>query len=58
MSDNEITIPQEEKQTVEVSMKTLIKTLEAIDWKLWELYQTAKRVEKHLGIDKNVENEK
>lgn len=58
MSGNEITIPQEEKQTVEVSMKTLIKTLEAIDWKLWELYQTAKRVEKHLGIDKNVENEK
>ena len=57
MSGNEITIPQEEKQTVEVSMKTLIKTLEAIDWKLWELYQTAKRVEKHLGIDKDDEKQ-
>ena len=24
-----------------------------IDWKLWELYQTAQRVEKYLGIDKD-----
>ena len=53
MSESGITILEEEEQSVENSMKTLIKTLEAIDWKLWELYQTAQRVEKHLGIDKD-----
>ena len=26
------------------------KTLEAMDWKLWEMYQTSKRIEKYLGI--------
>jgi len=57
MSDSKITILKEE-QSVEDSMQTLVKTLEAIDWKLWELYQTAQRVEKYLGIDKNDENEK
>ena len=57
MSDSKITILKEE-QSVEDSMQTLVKTLEAIDWKLWELYQTAQRVEKYLGIDKNEENEK
>ena len=54
MSDNKITILKEE-QTVEDSIQTLVKTLEAIDWKLWELYQTAQRVEKYLGIEKEDE---
>jgi len=58
MSESGITILKEDEQTVENSMQTLVKTLEAIDWKLWELYQTAQRVEKYLGIDKNDENEK
>ena len=26
------------------------KTFEAMDWKLWEMYQTSKRIEKYLGI--------
>jgi len=56
MSDSKITILKEE-QSVEDSIQTLVKTMEAIDWKLWELYQTAQRVEKYLGIDKD-ENEK
>ena len=29
--------------------------MEAMDWKLWELYQTAQRVEKYLGIEKEDE---
>ena len=33
--------------------KTLAEILADLDWKLWELYQTAQRVEKHLGIDKD-----
>ena len=52
MSDSKITILKEE-QSVEDSIQTLVKTMEAIDWKLWELYQTAQRVEKHLGIEKD-----
>ena len=36
----------------------LMKTIEAMDWKLWELYQTAQRVEKYLGIDEEKEDEK
>ena len=55
MSDDKITILQKEEQSVEDSMQTLVKTLEAIDWKLWELYQTANRVEKYLGIEKDDE---
>ncbi len=57
MSDSKITILKEE-QSVEDSIQTLVKTLEAIDWKLWELYQTAQRVEKYLGIDEEKEDEK
>ena len=26
------------------------KTLEAMDCKIWEMYQTSKRIEKYLGI--------
>ena len=57
MSESGITVLNKEEQTIEDSLNTLVKTMEAIDWKLWELYQTAQRVEKHLGIDKEKENE-
>ena len=33
------------------------KTLEAMDWKLWEMYQTSKRIEKYLGITPNEDDE-
>ena len=33
------------------------KTLEAMDWKLWEMYQTSKRIEKYLGISPNEDDE-
>ena len=58
MSESGITVLNKEEQTVEDSLKTLVKTLEAIDWKLWELYQTAQRVEKYLGINEEKEDEK
>ena len=58
MSESGITVLNKEEQTVDDSLKTLVKTLEAIDWKLWELYQTAQRVEKYLGINEEKEDEK
>ena len=57
MSDKKITLIDEETSTEDL-MKTMLKTMEAIDWKLWELYQTAQRVEKYLGIEKENTNEK
>ena len=54
MSDKKITLIDEETSTEDL-MKTMLKTMEAIDWKLWELYQTAQRVEKYLGIEKEDE---
>jgi len=56
MSDKKIKSIKEEETSTDDLLKTMLKTMEAIDWKLWELYQTAQRVEKYLGIDK--ENEK
>ena len=44
MSDKKITLIDEETSTEDL-MKTMLKTMEAIDWKLWELYQTTQRVE-------------
>ena len=38
---------EDEMSAVETKMQ---KTLEAMDWKLWEMYQTSKRIEKYLGI--------
>ena len=38
---------EDEMSPAETKMQ---KTLEAIDWKLWEMYQTSKRIEKYLGI--------
>ena len=58
MSESGITVLNKEEQTVDDSLKTLVKTMEAMDWKLWELYQTAQRVEKYLGIDEEKEDEK
>jgi|TARA_B110000914_G_C15168856_1_gene311888 hypothetical protein len=57
MSDKKITLIDEETSTEDL-MKTMLKTMEAMDWKLWELYQTAQRVEKYLGIEKENTNEK
>ena len=57
MSESGITVLNKEEQTVEDSLKTLVKTMEAMDWKLWELYQTAQRVEKYLGINEEKEKQ-
>jgi len=38
---------EDEMSPAETKMQ---KTLEAMDWKLWEMYQTSKRIEKYLGI--------
>jgi len=56
MSDKKITLIDDEQSTEDL-MKTMLKTMEAMDWKLWELYQTAQRIERYLGID-NDKNEK
>ena len=56
MSNKKIKLIKEDETSTDDLLKTMLKTMEAIDWKLWELYQTAQRVEKYLGIDK--ENEK
>ena len=43
-----------EEETLEDDMtaaeRKMQKTFEAMDWKLWEMYQTSKRIEKYLGI--------
>ena len=43
-----------EEESVEDDMsaaeRKMQKTVEAMDWKLWEMYQTSKRIEKYLGI--------
>jgi|TARA_B110000263_G_scaffold249349_1_gene266692 hypothetical protein len=57
MSDKKITLIKDELSTEDL-VKTMLKTMEAMDWKLWELYQTAQRIEKYLGIDKEGNNEK
>jgi len=35
----------------DVSSVDAIALLEKMDWKLWEIYKTAKRVEKYLEIE-------
>ena len=57
MNDEKITLIEEEDPSSVDLLKTMVKTLEAMDWKLWELYQTSQRVEKHLGISKNENDE-
>tara|TARA_B100000949_G_C14280995_1_gene451804 strand:- start:1369 stop:1542 length:174 start_codon:yes stop_codon:yes gene_type:complete len=56
MNDKKIKLVDNEQSTEDI-VKTMLKTMEAMDWKLWELYQTAQRIEKYLGIneDKNEE---
>jgi len=43
-----------EEENIEDDMtaaeRKMQKTFEAMDWKLWEMYQTSKRIEKYLGI--------
>ncbi len=56
MKDKKITLIEDEQSTEDL-VKTMLKTMEAMDWKLWELYQTAQRIERYLGID-NDKNEK
>ena len=35
----------------DVSSTDAVALLEKMDWKLWEIYKTAKRVEKYLEIE-------
>jgi hypothetical protein len=44
---------EDEMSAAETKMQ---KTLEAMDWKLWEMYQTSKRIEKYLGIAPDEDN--
>ena len=50
-----------EEETAEDDMtaaeRKMQKTFEAMDWKLWEMYQTSKRIEKYLGISPNEDDE-
>ena len=45
---------EENLSPAEIKMQ---KTLEAMDWKLWEMYQTSKRIEKYLGIAPDEDDE-
>jgi|TARA_B100001964_G_scaffold89747_1_gene100860 hypothetical protein len=55
MSNKKIKLIKEDETSADDLLKTMLKTMEAMDWKLWELYQTAQRVEKYLGIEKEDE---
>ena len=55
MSNKKIKLIKEDETSTDDLIKTMLKTMEAMDWKLWELYQTAQRVEKYLGIEKEDE---
>ena len=55
MSNKKIKLIKEDETSTDDLLKTMLKTMEAMDWKLWELYQTAQRVEKYLGIEKKDE---
>ncbi len=55
MSNKKIKLIKEDESSTDDLLKTMLKTMEAMDWKLWELYQTAQRVEKYLGIEKEDE---
>ena len=41
---------EHEDEYMSPAEKKMQKTFEAMDWKLWEMYQTSKRIEKYLGI--------
>ena len=55
MRNKKIKLIKEDETSTDDLLKTMLKTMEAMDWKLWELYQTAQRVEKYLGIEKEDE---
>jgi len=55
MSNKKIKLIKEDETSTDDLLKTMLKTMEAMYWKLWELYQTAQRVEKYLGIEKEDE---
>ena len=52
MATKKVKLVEEERDEDEMSAaeRKMIKTVEAMDWKLWEMYQTSKRIEKYLGI--------
>ena len=52
MTTKKVKLVEEESVEDEMSAaeRKMIKTVEAMDWKLWEMYQTSKRIEKYLGI--------
>ena len=58
MSNKKIKLIKEDETSTDDLLKTMLKTMEAMDWKLWELYQTAQRVEKYLVINEEKEDEK
>jgi hypothetical protein len=37
--------------SISATEANMLEVLEKMDWKLWELYKTAKRVEKYLEIE-------
>ena len=57
MNNEKITLIEDDETSSIRLLTTMVKTLEAMDWKLWELYQTAQRVEKSLGITKDENDE-
>jgi len=57
MNDEKITLIEDDETSSIRLLTTMVKTLEAMDWKLWELYQTSQRVEKYLGITKDENDE-
>ena len=52
MATKKVKLVEEERDEDDMSAaeRKMIKTVEAMDWKLWEMYQTSKRIEKYLGI--------
>ena len=58
MSNKKIKLIKEDETSTDDLLKTMLKTMEAMDWKLWVLYLTAQRVEKYLVINEEKEDEK
>ena len=52
MATKKVKLVEEERDEDDMSAaeRKMQKTVEAMDWKLWEMYQTSKRIEKYLGI--------
>ena len=54
MSNKKIKLIKEDETSTDDLLKTMLKTMEAMDWKLWEIYRIAQAFAKHFDID--VEN--